>query len=144
LGAQWYKSHVALARHVTQTWPLKVHAYALDPTEGEWFSTFAKGLKVKAAALRYADAELSEDDVEDESDELAFARLKEKWPLGLLGREEGIPRRELETLPRGKTVWLPLEGHFLNSPLLQMFETLSSPRRCNPYAGPAEGALKIC
>lgn len=122
IGAQWYKTHVALAQRLSRSLAFPVHAYVFDPQEEEWCQTFSKGLGVESTLLRYVEAELSEEDVDDELDEQAFERLKEKWPLGQLARKLSFSRKELLSMPRGQTVWLPLEGTFSQGPLLQMFE----------------------
>ncbi|HEY3587457.1 MAG TPA: hypothetical protein VGK85_09910, partial [Myxococcaceae bacterium] len=42
--------------------------------------------------------------------EEAFDKLRERWPMGHLGRLLGLDRQELLRLPRAESVLLPLDA----------------------------------
>jgi hypothetical protein len=55
---------------------------------------------VGGETLRYEDVEVDEDELSEE----AFDRLRERWPMGRLGRLLGLARPELLRLPRARSV----------------------------------------
>ncbi len=116
-GACWYLGHHALARRLSEYLGVTMHAYVFDPDELEQVSSYGNGHQVGGEQLRYVDAELLEDD----EDELAFERLRDKWPLGHLARVLGVAREELIRLPRQATALIDLKGTHAPTPLWQVF-----------------------
>lgn len=119
-GARWYQAHHALAKLLSETAVHTFYAYMFDPEEEEQVLTFSEGQYVGGERVRYQDAHLTEDE-EGELDEVAFEKLKARWPLGHLGTVLGTTREELLHLPRVRTVWLPLEGPVSDGLVLQLF-----------------------
>ncbi len=108
-GADWYRTHHALARLLSVSLGATLHAYVFDPEEGESVTGYGAGRRVGGEALRYDDAELPED-ADGELDDRAFEKMKERWPLGHLAYVFGVTRGELLALPRAETLLLPLGG----------------------------------
>jgi hypothetical protein len=104
-----------------------VHAYAFDPDELEQVVTYADGRSVGGEALRYAEAELPEDEAGDEDE--AFRRLQAGWPLGHLARVLGIVRDELLRIPRQSSALLDLMSPLAPRPLWQLFPDAVRSRR---------------
>jgi len=105
-GARWYGGHHALAARLSVLYDTTVHAYVFDPDELEQVVTFGAGHRVGGDLLQYEDAELEDDELSEE----AFEALRERWPLGHLGRLLGLPRDELLRLPYASSVLIPLES----------------------------------
>ncbi len=117
-GARWYETHHCLARKVSATYPVTVHAYVLDPEELELVVGYGAGQRVGGEKVRYEDAELPD---EIELDDSSFELLKERWPLGHLAKVLGIPREELLRIPRAPTVLLSLNGREEGGRLVDLF-----------------------
>ncbi len=122
-GAQWYEDHHALPRILSRQYQTTVHAYVLDPDEFEQVMTYGDGARVGGERMRYADAQLPDD--EDDLDELSFERMKTKWPLGHLAKVYGVAREELIRMPRTTSLLLTLDG---TEPERSIRELLVSPR----------------
>jgi hypothetical protein len=105
-GAHWYGSHHALAASLSTALGVTVHAYVFDPDELELVVSYGDGHQVGGETLRYEEVEVDEDDLSEE----AFDKLRERWPMGHLGRLLGLARPELLRLPRADSVLLPLDG----------------------------------
>jgi len=82
-----------------------VHAYVFDPEELEQVVSYGGGHRVGGETLFYEDVEVDEDELSDD----AFDKLRERWPMGRLGRLLGLARPELLRLPRAQSVLLPLD-----------------------------------
>jgi len=104
-GAQWYGTHHALAARLSTALGVTVHAYVFDPEELEQVVTYGAGRRVGGETLRYEDVEADEEALSDEG----FEKLRERWPMGHLGRLLGLPRAELLRLPYARSVLLPLD-----------------------------------
>ena len=125
-GACWYLSHHALARKLSAHLSVTIHSYVFDPDEIEQVTSYGNGRCVGGEFLRYADAELPDDD----EDETSFVRLKAKWPLGHLARVLGVAREELIRLPRQATALIDLTDTHAPMPLWHVFpESVRSLRR---------------
>jgi len=116
-GARWYLTHHALARRLSEHLGVALHVYVFDPDDLEQVAAYGNGRRVGGELLHYADVELPDDD----GDELAFERLKNKWPLGHLARVLGVAREELIRLPRRPTALLALDTPYAPQPLWQLF-----------------------
>jgi len=104
-GAQWYGQHHALAERLSTAFGVTVHAYVFDPDELEQVVTYGDGHRVGGETLRYEEAEVEDDASSDE----AFEKLRERWPMGHLGRLLGLARSELLRLPYARSVLIPLD-----------------------------------
>lgn len=104
-GAQWYGQHHALAERLSTVFGVTVHAYVFDPDELEQVVTYGDGHRVGGETLRYDEAEVEDDALSDE----AFEKLRERWPMGHLGRLLGLARSELLRLPYARSVLIPLD-----------------------------------
>jgi hypothetical protein len=104
-GAHWYGQHHALAERLSTALGVTVHAYVFDPEELEQVVTYGGGHRVGGETLRYEDAEVDDEDLSEE----AFEKLRERWPMGRLGRLLGLQRAELLRLPYARCVLLPLD-----------------------------------
>jgi hypothetical protein len=129
-GARWYLSHHALARRLSEHLKTALHVYVFDPDELEQVMAYGNGRRVGGETLRYVDV-----DLDDEGDDEAFEKLKNKWPLGHLARVLGVAREELIRLPRQSTVLIDLEQPYAPQPLWQLFP--DSLRRGRPALRPA-------
>ncbi len=116
-GACWYLEHHALAKRLSEHLGVTMHAYVFDPDEVEQVTSYGNGRCVGGEQLRYLDAELPDDD----EDEIAFERLKDKWPLGHLARVLGVAREELIRIPRQATALIDLKNTHAPTPLWQVF-----------------------
>ncbi len=105
-GAQWYGKHHALASRLSTLYGVTVHAYVFDPDELEQVVTYGGGQRVGGETLRYDEAEIEDDALSEE----AFEKLRERWPMGHLGRLLGLARGELLRLPYARSVLVPLES----------------------------------
>lgn len=105
-GADWYRSHQALARALSLSLPSTVHAYAFDPDRFEAVTAYAGGAVVGGETLLYEEQDL---EVEDLS-EAAFEAERQRWPMGRLARLLGLSREELLRLPYAEGALLPLQG----------------------------------
>jgi hypothetical protein len=105
-GACWYGEHHALAARLSTHFGAPVHVYVFDPDELEQVVTYGDGHRVGGDALRYEDAEVEDEALSDE----AFEALRERWPMGHLGRLLGLSRAELLRLPYARSVLIPLES----------------------------------
>ncbi|HSP18335.1 MAG TPA: hypothetical protein VLQ79_02400 [Myxococcaceae bacterium] len=123
-GAQWYGKHHALAGRLSLAFGVTVHAYVFDPDELEQVVTYGGGHRVGGETLRYDDAEIEDDALSEE----AFEKLRERWPMGRLGRLLGLARSELLRLPDARSVLVPLESDA--PPALEplFFERSADPR----------------
>jgi len=104
-GAQWYGKHHALATRLSTVFGVTVHAYVFDPDELEQVATYGGGHRVGGETLVYDQAEIEDEELSDE----AFDELRERWPLGYLGRLLGLTRPELLRLPYARSVLIPLD-----------------------------------
>jgi hypothetical protein len=104
-GAQWYGRHHALAARLSTAFGVSVHAYVFDPDELEQVVTYGGGRRVGGETLRYDDAEVDDHELSEE----AFEEVRERWPMGRLGRLLGLSRAELLRLPYAPSVLVPLE-----------------------------------
>ena len=104
-GAHWYGKHHALAARLSTALGVTVHAYVFDPEDLEQVVTYGGGQRVGGETLRYEDVEVDEDELSEE----AFDKLRERWPMGRLGRLLGLARPELLRLPRARSVLIPLD-----------------------------------
>jgi hypothetical protein len=105
-GAQWYGKHHVLASRLSTLYGVTVHAYVFDPDELEQVVTYGGGQRVGGETLRYDEAEIEDDALSEE----AFEKLRERWPMGHLGRLLGLARGELLRLPYARSVLVPLES----------------------------------
>jgi hypothetical protein len=105
-GAEWYRSHHALARALSLCLPGPVHAYAFDPDRFEAVTAYGVGGVVGGETLLYEEMDL---DVEDLS-EAAFEAERQRWPMGRLARVVGLSREELLRLPYAQGTLLSLQG----------------------------------
>jgi len=105
-GAQWYGKHHALAGRLSVVFGVTVHAYVFDPDELEQVVTYGGGHRVGGETLRYDEAEIEDDALSEE----AFEKVRERWPMGHLGRLLGLARSELLRLPYARSVLVPLES----------------------------------
>jgi hypothetical protein len=96
-GAHWYERNHSLARLLSRELGAVVHAYVFDPEEMEQVVSYGQGIRVGGERLYLEDVELTEEEAEDD---LAFERLKERWPLGHLAHVYGVGREELLRMPR--------------------------------------------
>jgi hypothetical protein len=109
-GALWYDAHHALARLVSRELDSVVQAYVYDADEMEHVVSYARGSRVGGERLLVEDFEFPDEDDEEIDDE-AFEKLKEKWPLGHLARVFGLSRDDLVRMPRlAQGVLLDLEN----------------------------------
>ncbi|RPH70977.1 MAG: hypothetical protein EHM78_09130 [Myxococcaceae bacterium] len=104
-GAHWYGKHHALAARLSTALGVTVHAYVFDPEELEQVVTYGGGHRVGGETLLYEDVEVDADELSEE----AFDKLRERWPMGHLGRLLGLARPELLRLPRARSVLIPLD-----------------------------------
>ena len=104
-GAHWYGTHHALAARLSTALAVTVHAYVFDPEETELVVSYGGGQRVGGETLRYEEVDVDEDDLSEE----AFDKLRQRWPMGHLGRLLGLDRQELLRLPRAESVLLPLD-----------------------------------
>jgi hypothetical protein len=105
-GADWYRSHQALARALSGALPSTVHAYAFDPDRFEAVTAYGGGAVVGGETLLYEEQDL---EVEELS-EAAFEEERQRWPMGRLARLLGLSRQELLRLPYVPGALLPLQG----------------------------------
>ncbi len=104
-GAQWYGKHHALAARLSTAFGVTVHAYVFDPDELEQVVTYGGGHRVGGETLVYDQAEIDDDALSEE----AFEKVRERWPMGHLGRLLGLTRAELLRLPYARSVLIPLD-----------------------------------
>jgi hypothetical protein len=105
-GARWYGEHLALPRLLSQAARVTVHAYVYDPGEYEEVLAFGAGRHVGGDRLLYDEVELPEEQLDD----VAFARLQSRWPLGHLAYVFGLQREQLLQLPQVQQVRVALDG----------------------------------
>jgi hypothetical protein len=105
-GAEWYRSHHALARVLSLALPGAVHAYAFDPDRFEAVTAYGSGAVVGGETLLYEEQDL---EVEDLS-EAAFEAERQRWPMGRLARLVGLSREELLRLPYAQGALLSLQA----------------------------------
>lgn len=139
-GARWYEHHHALAQALSRRFGLTVHAYLIDPEELEQVVTYGDGRRVGGERIVYEDAELPEDE-EGEPDEVAFERLKSRWPIGHLARVLGVSRSELVRIPRAPTLLFNLDGSDAGGRVEDLFHRLLPDARAPslPPAPPLPG-----
>lgn len=116
-GARWYLSHHALARRLSEHLKTALHVYVFDPDELEQVMAYGNGRRVGGELLRYVDVDF---DI-DEDDDVAFEKLKNKWPIGHLARVLGVAREELLRLPRQSTALIDLRRFYPPQPLWKLF-----------------------
>jgi hypothetical protein len=95
-GARWYETHHALARLASGELGEVVHAYVYDADELELVIAYGNGVRVGGERLEISNWEPPEEDLDD----AAFERERERWPLGHLARVYGATRRELVKMAR--------------------------------------------
>jgi hypothetical protein len=117
LGARWYLTHHALARRLSEQLGVTVHAYVFDPDELEQVVSYGNGRRVGGELLRYDEAELPDDD----DDDVAWEKAKQRWPLGHLARVLGVAREELIRIPRQPTALLEVAHPLPPRPLWHLF-----------------------
>jgi len=105
-GALWYGEHHALAARLSVVFGATVHTYVFDPDALEQVVTYGAGRRVGGDLLRYEDAEVDDDELSEE----AFEALRERWPLGHLGRLLGLSRAELLRLPYASSMLIALDS----------------------------------
>lgn len=115
-GARWYLTHHALARRLSEHLKTALHVYVFDPDELEQVIAYGNGRQVGGELLRYVDVELDDED----EDDAAFEKLKNKWPMGHLARVLGVAREELIRIPRQATVLIDLAKQYQPQPLWQL------------------------
>lgn len=116
-GARWYLSHHSLARRLSEHLKTALHVYVFDPDELEQVMAYGNGRRVGGELLRYVDVDF---DI-DEDDDVAFQKLKNKWPIGHLARVLGVAREELLRLPRQSTALIDLRRFYAPQPLWKLF-----------------------
>lgn len=116
-GARWYLSHHSLARRLSEHLKTALHVYVFDPDELEQVMAYGNGRRVGGELLRYVDVDF---DI-DEDDDVAFEKLKNKWPIGHLARVLGVAREELLRLPRQSTALIDLSRFYAPQPLWKLF-----------------------
>ncbi|MDP1920420.1 MAG: hypothetical protein Q8L14_29520 [Myxococcales bacterium] len=116
-GARWYLSHHSLARRLSEHLKTALHVYVFDPDELEQVMAYGNGRRVGGELLRYVDVDF---DI-DEDDDVAFEKLKNKWPIGHLARVLGVAREELLRLPRQSTALIDLRRFYAPQPLWKLF-----------------------
>jgi len=116
-GARWYLSHHSLARRLSEHLKTALHVYVFDPDELEQVMAYGNGRRVGGELLRYVDVDF---DI-DEDDDVAFQKLKNKWPIGHLARVLGVAREELLRLPRQSTALIDLARFYAPQPLWKLF-----------------------
>jgi hypothetical protein len=94
-GAEWYRTHHALAAALSLDVEGTVHAYAFDPDRFESVTAYGAGGLVGGETILYEEQDL---DLEDLS-EADFDALREHWPMGRLAQLLGLGREELLRLP---------------------------------------------
>lgn len=99
-GARWYQEHHALARIASRELGTVVHAYVYDTDEMEQVLSYGNGSRVGGETLYIEDAEYPDD---EELDDVAWERFKEKWPLGHLATVYGVRREDLVRMPKFAT-----------------------------------------
>jgi hypothetical protein len=105
-GADWYRSHQALARALSLALPSTVHAYAFDPDRFEAVTAYGGGAVVGGETLLYEEQDLEL----EELSEAAFEAERLRWPMGRLAQLFGLSREELLRLPYAEGALLPLQG----------------------------------
>ena len=116
-GARWYLSHHSLARRLSEHLKTALHVYVFDPDELEQVMAYGNGRRVGGELLRYVDVDFDF----DEDDDVAFEKLKNKWPIGHLARVLGVAREELLRLPRQSTALIDLRRFYAPQPLWKLF-----------------------
>lgn len=104
-GAEWYRTHHALAAALSLDVEGAVQAYAFDPDRFESVTSYGAGAVVGGETIFYEEQDL---DLEDLS-EADFNALREHWPLGRLAQLLGLGREELLRLPYAPGSLLSLE-----------------------------------
>jgi hypothetical protein len=107
-GAQWYRTHHALARLLSSLAPVAVHAYVFDPDEMEEVTAYREGRKVGGDFLSYDTVDFPVDGGA-KLDDVAYEKMLAGWPLGRLARIYGVPRSRLLALPRAHGVLVNLD-----------------------------------
>lgn len=121
-GARWYDEHHQLARLASRDLGTVVHAYVYDADELEAVTSYGNGARVGGERLYVEDALLPDDELDD----AAFEKLKQKWPLGYLARIYGVTRDELVRMPRyAVSVLLDLDAPAAED--LEKLESLIAP-----------------
>ena len=87
--------------------------------------TYGGGQRVGGETLRYDDTEIEDDALSEE----AFEKLRERWPMGHLGRLLGLARGELLRLPYARSVLVPLESDAAPSARAALSRALGGPAR---------------
>ncbi|MDY7230590.1 hypothetical protein [Hyalangium rubrum] len=129
-GAHWYGEHHALARLLSRVSNATVHAYCIDPDDGEEVIAYGNGRRVGGDRVVYENVELPEQ--AEELDDAAFKLMRSRWPMGHLAYVFGLTREELLRLPRAASnVLLTLDA--VNAEEL-LEELLPSPQL--PHATP--------
>lgn len=111
--ARWYGEHLALPRLLSQAAGVTVHAYVYEPRKYEEVLAFGAGRHVGGDRLVYDEVELPEEQMDD----VAFARLQSRWPLGHLAYVFGLQREQLLRLPQVPQVRVALDGTGTDEPM---------------------------
>lgn len=126
-GARWYGAHHELPRLLSHAANVTVHAYVFDSSEGEEVIAYGNGRRVGGERLVYEDVELPCEP--EELDDVAFAKLRSRWPLGHLAYIFNLTREELLGLPRSPaSLLLGLEGEEAFGRLEALMPGASRPR----------------
>jgi|SRR6218665_644933 len=124
-GARWYSAHQSLARGLSRSAGVTVHAYVYDPQEYEEVQAFGRGQHVGGERLMYNEVELPEA-LDGEFDDRAFAQMQSRWPLGHLAWVFGVEREQLLRLRQLPTTRLPLDGAAAEVPLESLLRGIAA------------------
>jgi len=105
-GADWYRTHHALAAALSLELEGTAHAYAFDPDRFEAVVAYGGGVVVGGETILYEEQDL---DLENLS-EADFEALRQHWPMGRLAQLLGLGREELLRLPYAQGALLSLQG----------------------------------
>ncbi len=111
-GADWYRTHHALAAALSLELEGTVQAYAFDPERFEAVAAYGGGAMVGGETVLYEELDL---DLEDLS-EADFEALRQEWPMGRLATLLGLSREEFLRLPYATGMLLPLQGTEAGTP----------------------------
>ena len=124
-GAYWYAEHQSLARNLSRSAGVTVHAYVYAPEDYEEVQAFGRGQHVGGERLLYKEVELPESP-EGEFDDQAFARMQSRWPLGHLAWVFGVEREMLLGLRDLPTTRLALDTAGAELPLGHLLQGIAA------------------